>query len=94
MASVLEDYTSSGQPPDNPVYRNASLRFSGDPHYFYRALIFPPDDFSGDQVDPLVKIGKGVRFSIRYHLLFFRGTEDSPYQKVVDFRRLLDANKN
>jgi hypothetical protein len=78
------------------VLQNESVRFSGEPHYFYRAFIYPPGKIGEGDPDPLVRLEKGTRYSIRYNLLLFRGegtAADTALKTVVEFQKREENNE-
>lgn len=88
FASVLEEMSWATAGGGQPPLRHQSLRFSGEPHYFYRAFVYPPGEIGEGGPDPVVRISKGDRYQVKYSILIFRGTGDSADEvlgEVVEF---------
>jgi hypothetical protein len=47
IASVASRITARGPSSQDPVLSNPSLRFAGEPHYFYRAFVMPRGEIGG-----------------------------------------------
>ncbi|UCF38175.1 MAG: hypothetical protein JSU96_04790 [Acidobacteriota bacterium] len=73
VVSIYDELSMTGPNGGNAVLKNPSLHFAGDPHYFYRAFIFPDESVTGN--DTLVQLPAGSVYSIRYSLLFLEGVD-------------------
>jgi len=83
LASILDQMTVEG--PGEATLSHASLHFAGDPHYFYRAFVFPPPKTDPAAPDPLVRLPRGSVYRVKYHLLAFRaGDWDAALRKIEE----------
>lgn len=96
FASVMVDFSLLGSGADRPALAHEGLCFGGEPHYFYRALIYPPGVIGEGSPDPLVAVKKGAAYSIRYYLFFFesRGEGVGALEPVVDFWRSVRSQQS